>query len=55
LPAAVGKTARLASDALAPALVNAGAALTGISAGLRKLVAGRRGESGVPASSSSDG
>jgi uncharacterized protein YoxC len=53
--AAVGKTARLASDALAPALVNAGAALTGISAGLRKLVAGRRGESGVPASPSTDG
>jgi hypothetical protein len=42
--ASVGKTARLGSDALAPALVNVGAALTGVSAGLRKLVGGRRAE-----------
>lgn len=39
----VGKTAQLASDALAPALVNVGATLTGITAGLRRLVTGRRG------------
>ncbi len=42
--ASVGKTARLGSDALAPALVNVGAALTGVTAGLRRLVGGRRGE-----------
>jgi uncharacterized protein YoxC len=39
----VGNTAKLASDAVAPALVNVGSALTGISAGLKRLVAGRRG------------
>ena len=39
----VGKTAQLASDALSPALVNVGATLTGITAGLRRLVTGRRG------------
>jgi len=38
----VGHTAGLASDAVAPALVNVGATLTGISAGLRRLVTGRR-------------
>ena len=43
--AGVGNTAKLASDAVSPALVNAGAALTGITAGLRRLVAGRRGGS----------
>ena len=42
--ASVGKTARLGSDALAPALVNVGAALTGVSAGLRKLVGAGRAE-----------
>jgi uncharacterized protein YoxC len=47
--ASVGKTARLGSDALAPALVNVGAALTGVSAGLRKLVGGRRTENGAAA------
>ena len=41
--ASVGNTAKLASDAVAPALVNVGAALTGVTAGLRKLVTGRRG------------
>jgi hypothetical protein len=41
----VGGTAKLASEALAPALVNVGATLTGISAGLRRLVTGRRGAS----------
>jgi uncharacterized protein YoxC len=39
----VGGTAKLASHALAPALVNAGAALTGVTAGLRRLVTGRPG------------
>ena len=37
----VGRTAKLASDAMAPAVVNVGAALTGITAGLRRLVSGR--------------
>ena len=37
----VGGTAKLASDALAPAIVNVGATLTGVSAGLRRLVSGR--------------
>lgn len=41
---AAGKTARLASDAVAPALVNVGATLTGVTAGLRRLVNGRRGK-----------
>jgi uncharacterized protein YoxC len=39
---AVGRTARLASDAVSPALVNVGATLTGVTAGLRRLVTGRR-------------
>ena len=39
----VGNTAKLASDAVAPALVNVGSALTGITAGLKRLVAGRKG------------
>jgi uncharacterized protein YoxC len=38
----VGNTAKLASDAVAPALVNVGATLTGITAGLRRLIGGRR-------------
>jgi uncharacterized protein YoxC len=37
----VAKTANLAQRAVAPALVNLGATLTGISAGLRRLVRGR--------------
>jgi uncharacterized protein YoxC len=43
--ASVGNTAKLASDAVAPALVNVGAALTGLTAGLRRLMTGRRGAS----------
>ena len=39
----VGNTAKLASDAVAPALVNVGATLTGATAALRRLVSGRRG------------
>jgi len=39
----VGGTAKLASNAVAPALVNVGAALTGVSAALRRLVSGRPG------------
>ena len=42
----VGNTAKLASDAVAPALVNVGATLTGVTAGIRRLVTGRRGSSG---------
>ncbi|BDE08142.1 hypothetical protein WPS_34180 [Vulcanimicrobium alpinum] len=38
----VGSTAKLASDAVAPALVNIGATLAGITAGLRRLVNGTR-------------
>ncbi len=41
--AGVGGTATLASNAVAPALINLGAALTGVSAGLRRLVSGRPG------------
>ena len=44
----VGNTAKLASDAVAPALINVGATLTGITAGLRRFVAGRRGSSPAP-------
>jgi hypothetical protein len=36
----IGGTARSATEALAPTLVNVGATLTGISAGLRRLVNG---------------
>jgi hypothetical protein len=39
----LGHVAALGSNAVAPALVNVGAALTGVSAGLRRLVTGRRG------------
>jgi hypothetical protein len=49
----LGKTANLAQSAVAPSLVNLGAALTGITAGLRRLVrgpdAGRNEARGVPA------
>jgi uncharacterized protein YoxC len=41
----VGNTAKLASEAVAPALVNVGATLTGVTAGLRRLVTGGRGSS----------
>jgi hypothetical protein len=44
----VGNTAKLASDAVAPALVNVGAALTGVTAGLRRFVDGRRGSTPDP-------
>jgi hypothetical protein len=37
----VGGTAKLASEAVAPAIVNLGATLTGITAGLRRLVSGK--------------
>jgi len=42
---AVGKTTSLAGEALSPAIVNVGAALTGFTAGLRRLVNGKRGDS----------
>jgi ABC-type transporter Mla subunit MlaD len=38
----VVKTSDLANRAVAPAIVNVGATLTGITAGLRRLIAGRR-------------
>jgi uncharacterized protein YoxC len=50
---ATSRTAQLASDAVAPALVNVGATLTGISAGLRRLVTGRAREH--PLSPAGDG
>lgn len=37
----VSDTATLAKDAISPAIVNVGATLTGISAGLRRLVLGK--------------
>lgn len=38
----VGNTAKLATDAVTPGIVNLGATLSGVSAGLRRLVSGRR-------------
>jgi uncharacterized protein YoxC len=37
----VSQTAQLAKNALAPAIVNVGAAVTGVSSGLRRLVTGK--------------
>jgi hypothetical protein len=39
--AGVAKTSHLANDAVAPAIVNVGATLTGITAGLRRFVTGK--------------
>jgi hypothetical protein len=39
----VGNAAKLATEAVTPGLVNVGATLSGITAGLRKLVTGHRG------------
>jgi ABC-type transporter Mla subunit MlaD len=41
----VVKTSDLANRAVAPAIVNVGATLTGITAGVRRLVVGRRADS----------
>lgn len=38
----VSQTADLTKDALSPAIVNVGATITGVSAGLRRLVTGRK-------------
>ncbi len=38
----VSETATLAKNALTPAIVNVGAAVTGVSAGLRRLVTGKK-------------
>jgi hypothetical protein len=38
----VGNTAKLATEAVTPGLVNLGATLSGVTAGLRRLVSGRR-------------
>jgi hypothetical protein len=43
----VGNTAKLATDAVTPALVNLGATLSGITAGLRRLVGRKRANEGV--------
>jgi hypothetical protein len=40
--AGVAKTSHLANDAVAPAIVNVGATLTGITAGLRRFVNGKK-------------
>jgi len=37
----VSQTADLAKDAISPAIVNVGATLAGVSAGLRRLVTGK--------------
>ena len=37
----LGSTAKLATDAVAPALVNFGVVLAGITAGLRRFVSGK--------------
>jgi uncharacterized protein YoxC len=39
----VSETAQLTKNALSPAIVNAGATLTGVTAGLRRLVTGKNG------------
>lgn len=38
----LSQTASLTKDALSPAIVNVGATITGVSAGLRRLVTGRK-------------
>nr|MDQ6926189.1 hypothetical protein [Candidatus Eremiobacteraeota bacterium] len=38
----VGNTAKLATEAVTPGLVNLGSTLSGVTAGLRRLVTGRR-------------
>ena len=43
----VGNTAKLATDAVTPALVNLGATLSGITAGLRRLVGKKRANESV--------
>jgi uncharacterized protein YoxC len=42
----VSQTAALAKDALSPAIVNVGATITGVSAGLRRLVTGKTSTNG---------
>jgi len=44
----VVKTSDLANRAVAPAIVNVGATLTGITAGVRRLIVGRRSENSDP-------
>jgi hypothetical protein len=44
----VVKTAALAGEALTPTIVNVGATLTGLSAGLRRLARGKNPEAGSP-------
>ena len=46
----VVKTSDLANRAVAPAIVNVGATLTGVTAGLRRLIVGRRSDSDEGAS-----
>ncbi len=44
---AVAKTTALASEAVSPAVVNVGATLTGVSAGIRRLIRGGRTNGGL--------
>ena len=46
----VVKTSDLANRAVAPAIVNVGATLTGVTAGLRRLIVGRRSDADESAS-----
>jgi hypothetical protein len=50
--AGVAKTSHLANDAVAPAIVNVGATLTGITAGLRRFVTGKN-DNGTPGTGAS--
>jgi uncharacterized protein YoxC len=50
----VSKTAVLAKEAISPAIVNVGATLTGVSAGLRRLVRGRNSMNGPSTSKAGD-
>ena len=45
--AQVVKTSDLAGRAVSPAIVNVGATLTGVSAGIRRLITGRRSSNGI--------
>jgi uncharacterized protein YoxC len=51
----VGTVSKAASDAVAPALVNTGATLTGVTAGLRHIVTGKRGSAPETESSAGNG
>jgi hypothetical protein len=50
----VVKTSELANRAVIPAIVNTGAILTGVTAGVRRLVTGRRSDDGITPPESTD-